>query len=507
MWIAQFEAMDEAEVGEIGLPAMTASAAPILARFVDLEVNHNPHMVRCAFCGSLVALNFPNHYCEAVRDHKPTIPHNPNLIDALDRSNKTGLESAEEHVRIQRQDHRSRYFTSTYLVFQENTPKRGKKQRNQSMETKLNTEERQEGQSTETNTVAICVDFVSIVSCIRHKRVSSGLWPTTQSASLQKDCVQVTCTSRIPGTPDFYRLPFRPQTSEVEEVESTQNQSLSEEVLREPSRVVRHGASTQLSRQSPNDPSNIVEAHCLWSGGFKLGYENDGNWRYRPIKLAEQPFQSLEFDVPSVDITDPKHEAQYMLPAGANARFGRITVHSEKGTDFLQNKRIEYELFWQSLNRKRPIDGMAKRLKNDTKKLIARIEHCRNETEKLELECVLAKGLLLRSRLSLQCGNLEGAMSFFGQSKDHMVLNDTAEVECELMESIQDCENEVMRSHPTCLEATELLRRSRLCIQSGEELSCQPLLTNLSSHFVEIRSVKCGFQVPDHKWILQPPIF
>ncbi|KAK2950374.1 hypothetical protein BLNAU_14709 [Blattamonas nauphoetae] len=49
---------------------------------------------------------------------------------------------------------------------------------------------------------------------------------------------------------------------------------------------------------------------------------------------------------------------------------------------------------------------------------------------------------------------------------------------------------------------------SSVKIKRGEEeLSCQPLLTNLSSHFVEIRSVKCGFQVPDHKWILQPPIF
>ncbi|KAK2948817.1 hypothetical protein BLNAU_16267 [Blattamonas nauphoetae] len=453
MWVSQFETKEEIEVGNVRLPAMTASSAPILARFVDLEVNHNPRMVRCAFCGSLVAENFPNHYCEGMSDHNPTIPLNLELLDALDRSNKTGPESVEEHIRIEQHNRLRLSFTSREIVFEE---------------TELSNAEIQKNQSPEPKTVTIQIDFVSIESHIRHKKVSSGLWPRIQSVSHQKDCVQVTCTSEIPGTPDFYRLPFPSQASEVEGAESTPNQSRSETALREPSRDVRRCTSTHQSSESPNDPSNIVEAHCLWSGGCKLGYENDGNWKYRPIKLAGQPFQSLEFDVPSVDITDPKHTAQYMLPAVANPGLDHITVRSEKGTDYFQKKRIKYESFWQSLNRKKPIDGMASRLKKDPDKLITMIQRCGNLTEKCQLEYVLAKGFLLQSRLSLQSGDLETAMSFFGQSKEHMELNDTAEVECELMERMEDCENEVMRSHPACLEAKELLLRSRQSLQSGD---------------------------------------
>ncbi|KAK2947446.1 hypothetical protein BLNAU_17596 [Blattamonas nauphoetae] len=499
-WVSQFEAKDDIEVGNVRIRPMTASAAPVLARFVDLEVNHNPHMVRCAFCGSLVAVNFPNHYCEAVRDHKPTIPQNPNLIDALDRSNKTEPESVEEHIQMEQLNQHGFSFTQTEIEFVEERPKRGKQKEKQSKDTKrkrggkqedqskattLDAEEMQEDQSTEIHTVTIYVDFVSTKSHIQQKKVNSGLWPRIQSSSSQSAFVQVTCSSEIPGTPDFYRLPSRSQIPEVEGAALPLNQSQSKDALREPSHVVRPGASTQSLGQCLNDSSTIMEAHRLWCGGSKLGFTNDGNWRYRPIKLGKQPFQSLEFDVPTVNFTDPTLETQYMLPAGANASLGRITVCSEQGRDYIQTKRIEYESFWQSLNRKTPPPTLASTLQSDTNTLIKKIQRCGNETENCQLECILAKGLLLQSRLSLQSGNLKDAISFFGQSKEHMELNDTAEVEYELMETMQDCENEVMRSHPTCLEAIKLLQRSRLCLQS-EDLEMAIFLFEKSKEHMEM---------------------
>ncbi|KAK2949881.1 hypothetical protein BLNAU_15184 [Blattamonas nauphoetae] len=262
IWIAQFKAKEEIGVEDFGCRAITANTAPVLARFVDLPINHNPHAVRCSFCGSLVTESFPDHCCEGVSYSNPMISLNRDLLTVLDRSIKTGIHQ--------------------------------------------------------------------------------------------------------------------------------------------------------------------------WVDGFKLDYEND-NWQYRAVKLAEQPYQSLEFDVPSVDITDHTLERQFMLPAVPDDSLGRINVDMENETDYLQNKRIQYESFWQSLNRKNPPAGLDGTLQKDENDLIKKINQCEDETEKSRLTCVLAKGLLLRSRLSLQQGDLETAKSFLVRSKQNMVLNDTAEMEYELM--------------------------------------------------------------------------
>ncbi|KAK2944974.1 hypothetical protein BLNAU_20092 [Blattamonas nauphoetae] len=445
MWVAQFEAKREIDVEDVEIPAMAASTAPVLARFTDLEVNRNPHAVRCSFCGSLVAENFPNHCCEAMWFNIPRIRENLKLIDLV-YSDERKLLSAAEHFRIERRNERRHSIFSTTVVFEETQLSA----RKPSKTTQKNDEK------PEPNTVEISVDFVKNTSVIQHKKANSGLWPPIPSPSHQTDFVRVTCTSEIPGTPDFYRQPFPSLESKMGGTTTTPNDA------------VHHRASPQQSSQSPNDPSNIVEAHCLWSDGFKLSFEKRSKCQYNIVQLAEQPYQSLEYDVPSVDIRNHNHNAQFMLPAGTNANLGSVDVHCENRTDPLQDKRIQYESFWQSLNRQNPSAGMDGTLQKDENELMKKIHKCEDKTMKSQLTCVLAKGLLLRSRLSLQSGDLTTAMSFLVRSKQHMVLNDTTEVECELIKSIQDCENEIMKTHPTCLEAKELLLRSRLSLQSGD---------------------------------------
>ncbi|KAK2960857.1 hypothetical protein BLNAU_4254 [Blattamonas nauphoetae] len=439
--VAQFAAKREIDVGDVEIPAMTASTAPVLARFSDLEVNHNPHAVRCAFCGSLVAENFPNHHCQAMWYYLPRVRQNLKLIDLV-YSDQQKLVPVEEHVQMKRRNKGRLSFRSTEIVFEETQVSTGKTE--------------QKDELAKAKTVEIYGDIFSIDSDIEQKKANSGLWPTLRSASNQTDFVRITCTSEIPGTPDCYRFPFPPLQSTLRGTSTTPNDA------------IRRYASPQQTSGSPNDPSRIVEAHCLWSDGFKLSCEKVGNSKYKPIKRPERPYRSLEFDLPSVDITNHKHNAQSMLPAGANARSGRIPVRQAQGTDPLRDKRIEYESFWQSLNRKSPSAGMDGTLQKDEKELMKKIYKCENETEKSHLACFLAKCLLLRSRLSLQSGALTTAMSLFGQSKQHMVLNDTSEVECELIERIQDCENEIKKTQPTCHEVQELLLRSRLSLQSGE---------------------------------------
>ncbi|KAK2960859.1 hypothetical protein BLNAU_4256 [Blattamonas nauphoetae] len=438
--VAQFETKRGIDVEDVSIPAMTASTAPVLARFTDLEVNHSPQAVRCAFCGSLVAENFPDHYCQAMWNNRPRIRQNFKLIDLV-YSDQQRLVPVEEHVEIERRSKGRLFFKSTEIVFEETQVSAGK------------TEQTDESQNAKT--VEIFGDILSIESDIEQKKVRSGLWPTLRSTSNRTDFVRITCTSEIPGTPDCYRFPFPPLPSAMMRTIT-------------PNDVIRHRASTHQSSDSPNDPSRIVEAHSLWSDGFKLSCEKLSRSQYKVIKLSEQPYHSLEFDVPSVDITNHKHNAQLMLPAGTNVRFGRIPVRQAQVTDPLRDKRIEYESFWQSLNRKNPSAGLSDALQADQTEMEERIQTCESETEKSHLACFLAKCLLLRSRLSLQSGDLITAMSLFGQSKHQMVLNDAAEVECELIERIQDCENVIMKTHPTCLEAKELLLRSRLSLQSGE---------------------------------------
>ncbi|KAK2945588.1 hypothetical protein BLNAU_19494 [Blattamonas nauphoetae] len=477
--VGQFEAKGEVDAGVSGIPAMTASAAPILARFTDLEVNHNPHAVRCTSCGSLVTENFPDHFCSAMEECFSEFRQNHELIDLV-YSNTPKLLSIEEHIEIERRNHLEHSFFLETIFFREiqlNTGKTKKK-----------------GQSPEKNTVRMSVDLVTDPSVIKQKKVSSGLWPTMQSPSHQNEYVEVTCTSVIPDTPDVYRLPFPPPLSTMRRTESTPND------------VTSHITSTQQASGSRNALSNIIDAHCLWSGRFRMSYEQVGNCQYKPIKLDERPFQSLEYDVPSVDITNHKHNAQFMLPAVPNAsvdpldiypkqvadplrskrieeesfwewlycmnppagmsdalqageaelieraatvtehthntrsmlpavpcaRIGALDVSSETETDYISSKRVEYEYFWQWLNRKNPHPRMGDALQADENELIERIQNCGNEIEKSRLTCLLAKGLLLRSRLSLHKREIDTARNFLQQSKQHMVLNDTAEVECEL---------------------------------------------------------------------------
>ncbi|KAK2947979.1 hypothetical protein BLNAU_17103 [Blattamonas nauphoetae] len=441
MWVAQLEAKQQIDVGDVGIPAMTASTTPVSARFIDLEVNHNPQAVRCGFCRSLVTENFAYHYCQAMSDNIPRIHLNLQLFDLI-YSGQQKLQPGEEHIQIKRRNQGRLSFKSGRIVFQETQLSTGKTQK--------------KDQLAKAKTVEVFGDIVSIESDIRHKKMNSGLWPTLRSASNETDFVRITCTSEIPGTPDFYRLPFPPYPSAMRGTTST------------PHGATRRCVSTQQSSESPDDPSNIVEAHCLWSEGFKLSYEKVGRSQYKVMKLAEQPYQSLEFDVPSVDITNHNHKAQFMLPTGTKVGLGCIPVRPEQGTAYVQNKRIEYESFWQSRNRKNPPVGLDDALQADQTTLTERIQTCQNETEKSQLTCISAKGLLLRSRLSLQSGDITTAMSIFGESKQQMVLNDTAEVEYELIEGIRDYENKTMKSHPTSLEAKDLLLKSRISLQSGD---------------------------------------
>ncbi|KAK2948096.1 hypothetical protein BLNAU_16969 [Blattamonas nauphoetae] len=436
IWIAECEARGEIEVGTVRNPAMTASTAPVLDRFIDLPVNSCPQIVRCSFCGSLITEDFPDHYCEGMSQNQPMIRLNRGLIDALDRSNKPGLQPVEESTQTEKRSQPMYYYTSTEITIHEK----------------------------QLDPIKISIDFVSTQVETPQKKLNSGLWPTIPSSSHQNGCVQIACEKLIPGTPDFYRLPFCPDKTEREGEPSALNQYQYENAQHQPNQAAAHHSSTQELSESLDDQSTIIEAHRQWVAGFKLDYEND-NWQYQPVKLADQPYQSLEFDVPSVDITDHTLERQFMLPAVQDDSLGRINVDMENETDYLQNKRIQYEAFWQSLNRKNPPAGLDGTLQKDETELTERIQRCGDETQRSEptvgiqnggdetqrseptvgiqnggdetqrseLTCILAKGLLIRSRLSLQSGNLKTATLLLERSKQHMVLNDTAGVEYELM--------------------------------------------------------------------------
>ncbi|KAK2950305.1 hypothetical protein BLNAU_14797 [Blattamonas nauphoetae] len=270
----------EVDVGDIGIPAMTASTAPILARFVDLPANHNIHSVRCSFCGSLVAEDFPDHFYDAMSNTKPVIRLNRVVLDVLDHSNRTGIPSAEEHTQTNHWNQQTYCFTSTEIIYQETQLKPGKPRKRTQKNSQL----------PEPNSVKISVDLVSTPVDIQHKKSEQ--------------------------------------------------------------RIVANCAASFASNKLHSD--HMFAAHRLWTEGCKLSLEQVGKCKYKPIKLAEQSYQSLEFDVPSVDITGTKH--------------------------------IEYESFWQSLNRKTLPAGLTENIKT-----------CPNETEKSQLTCILAKGLLLRS--------------------------------------------------------------------------------------------------------------
>ncbi|KAK2947489.1 hypothetical protein BLNAU_17575 [Blattamonas nauphoetae] len=405
IWIAQYEAKGEVDVGTVGLPAMTASAAPVLDRFInDLPVNRNPHAVRCAFCGSLVVKNFPNHFCDKMKVRDSSIDINHELIDDLERSNRPQFYTTNEH------SHFEKLPQSKHEKGKKSTPQISKE-------------------------VTMSVDLVSYASDIQPKNVNSEMQPTEQSSFRQEDYVQVTCTSKIPDMPDVYRLPSC-QHSIQNGILSTRNQFQSEDAQDKQANHIHRDTSTQPLARSLLDPSGIIEALHLWAQGYKLSYKEGDKYQYVPIKLAEQPYLSLKFDLPSVDIKDPKHQRQFMLPAGANGRRDRVSVRLEEETDPLRLKRIEYESFWQSLNRKEPLVGMDDTLQADENTLINMIQPCGNEDEKSQLICILAKGLLLRSRLSLQNGAVEAAILFFVRSKQLVELNDTAAVECELIHAL-----------------------------------------------------------------------
>ncbi|KAK2949725.1 hypothetical protein BLNAU_15299 [Blattamonas nauphoetae] len=503
--IAQFEPQGSVSVGDNRIPAMTATTTPILARALEEEVNKNPHAVRCAYCGSLVTEDFPNHYC---------------VIDLV-YSNKPDIQSSEEHIHL-----------TIHIPPSDKNDKKKEEERN--------------------------VDFVAETSGIPHKKVSSGLWPTMQSHSHHKQYVEVTCTSVIPDPPDVYRLPFPPPPSAMRRTQSTPND------------VTPHFASAQQVSGSPNALSSIIDAHCLWSGRFRMSCEQVGKCQYKPIKLNEQPYQSLMFDLPSVDITKPMHNMQYMLPAVPNAsvdplvvypkqvanplrskrvaedslwqmlnclnlhagmgdavqtdemelterpanvtkpthhtqsmlpavpcaRIGALDVSSETVTDYLRSKRVEYEYFWQWLNRKNAPAGMGDALEADEAELSERIRNSGNENEKSRVTCLLARELLLRSRLSLHKREVDAAWFFFRQSKQRMVLNDTAEVEYELMLA-SDSNPDTSSCGSDELE--RVLINARDCfgmnweqwIQEGQDL---PILLNPCFHILQFHLK----QVQDH---------
>ncbi|KAK2958041.1 hypothetical protein BLNAU_6967 [Blattamonas nauphoetae] len=475
VWIAKFEAKAEVDIGDIGIRPMTTNTAPILARFIDLPVNCNPHVVRCSYCGSLVAENFPNHLCDEMCNALPAISINRELLYVLDRSNKPAIQTDEEHTQTDQRNQQTYCYVSKEITFQVIQPGTETNQK--------------ESQSSEPKNIYIHVDLVSTPApdVIQHKKVTSGLWPTIQPTSRQKEYIQITCRNELPGTPDFYRLPFPPLQSTLEGTESTPNRSQSEDAQRKPNHGVANDDSTQELSESQNDPSNIIEAHCLWSEGFKLSYEKVGKSQYKVIKLAEQPYQSLEYDMPSVDITDHTLERQYMLPPGANARSRRVPVRSEQGTDPLRDKRIQYESFWQSLNRKIHTADLDSTLEKDETDMTERIRSCGNETEKSQLTCILTKGLLLRSRLFLQRGELEKAKLLLERSKQCMELNDTAEVEYELVHAHHREPETISHGYD---ELERAVANARNCfginweqwIQEGQGL---PILLNPSFHILQ----------------------
>ncbi|KAK2945584.1 hypothetical protein BLNAU_19490 [Blattamonas nauphoetae] len=447
IWIAKFEAHGKVEAGDPRIPPMTASATPILARYLKEEVNKDPRAVRCAYCGTLVTKNFPDHYCDGLQMRSPTIEPDKGLIGTLDRSNKLDVQPADEPV---------------YTEFLEED---------------------------------IFVDFVKDPSDIQRENVSSGSTPPPKSSSHQKEYVEVTCTSVIPDPPDVYRTPFCPPPPGTGRTETIQNQHHSEDIKNEPNDV-RRDTSPQLLLERLNDPSNIKEAHCIWADGHQLSYEQGRNWQFKPVKLAEQPYKSLQFDFPSIDITDITHNAQYMLPSVTIQRFSPLDVSSNTVTDSLGSKRDKCEYFWQWLNRKNPPTGMVAALQADEAELTKRIQNCGNETEKSHLTCLLAKGLLLRSRLSIQSGDLKTAEWFLEQSKQHMVLNDTTEVDCEL--KLARSNRQTTSSHGFA-EMERAAANARVCfginweqwIQEGHNL---PILLNPSFY-----RLRCHLsQVQDH---------
>ncbi|KAK2944101.1 hypothetical protein BLNAU_20985 [Blattamonas nauphoetae] len=582
IWIAQFETKGEIHVGNIRIPPMTASTAPILARFIELEVNYDPQIVRCTFCGTLITDNFPNHCCAEMKSRIPTIDLNNSLIDDLERVNKPGIQSTEKHIEIvqhvkpseekdQEQDHSQE--------LKEDIPKKGKKaDQSQTHKTEdIPKKGKKEDQFPEPIKEDINIGFVSDPSVLQHKQVNRGIQPTIRPPPHREVYVQIAYTNGIPGTPDFYRLPVPPQPSTIG-TNTTQNQPQPKHALDDPNDDNSDDISTQPLSEYLNDQSEIIEAHDLWCGRFKLSYVQDGTYQYRPITLGEQPFQSLEFDLPSVDITDPTlntqfmlpyganaiidplnfypkqvadhlrskrieeeslwewlncmnphprisgalqtdeaemtegtttvtertHNTRFMLPAGANARIDPLDVGSEAVTDYLHSKRVEYEYFWQWLNRKNPPTRMGDALQADENELIERIQNCGNEIEKSRLTCLLAKGLLLRSRLSLQSGDLNAAVSFLVWSKQNMELNDTAEVECELMQALG--RDTTTNSHGFD-ELERVLVTSRNCFdatskQWNQEEHNLPILLSPSFHTLQFYFKQVQDCVTKLRWYL-----
>ncbi|KAK2947470.1 hypothetical protein BLNAU_17620 [Blattamonas nauphoetae] len=490
IWIAQYEAKGEVDVGTITLPAMTASATPVLDRFInDLPVNRNPHAVRCAFCGSLVVKNFPNHFCDEMKVRDSSIDINHELIDDLERSNRPKFYTTKVHRHVEKIQPKQKKGSQ---VIKPKAKSKVMKSAPLAPEKDLTLKE-----------VTMSINLVSYASDIQHKNVNSEMQPTEQSSFRQEDYVQVTCTSKIPDMPDVYRLPSC-QHSIQNGILSTRNQFQSEDAQDKQANHIHRDTSTQPLARSLLDPSGIIEALHLWAQGYKLSYKEGDKYQYVPIKLAEQPYLSLEFDLPSVDIKDPKHQRQFMLPAGANGRRDRVSVRLEEETDPLRLKRIEYESFWQSLNRKEPLIGMDVTLQADENKQIEMIHTSGNETKKSQLKCILSKGFLLRSRLSLQNGDVQAAVLFFVRSKQLVELNDTAAVECELIHALgRDSET---NSHVFDeLEGVAVNARHYFGTTweqwNQERRSLPPLLT-LSFHRLQFRLKRVQAYVTLLRWYL-----
>ncbi|KAK2950766.1 hypothetical protein BLNAU_14295 [Blattamonas nauphoetae] len=446
IWIAKFEAHGEIEVGYDTIPPMTASASPILDRALDEEVNKNPHAVRCAYCRSLVTENFPDHFCGGMSEKTIRVKVNEKLIGVLEHSKNPDIQPTEEPVHI------------------------------------------------ENLAEDISDNLVTDPSDIKPRKPSSKLPSTIQSPPHRKEYVEITYTNGIPGNPDVYRMPFLPPPSTMI-TQSAQSLSRSIDAPHQPNDV-RPDASSQPLPDRLNDPSRIREAHLLWVEGYILSYQELGTYRFKPIKLAKQPFHSLRFDEPGTDVTDITHNAQYMLPSVTNDRFTPLDFITETGTAFISSKRVEYEYFWQWLNRKNPLTGMVVALQADEIELTKRIQKCEDENEKSRLTCLIAKVLLLRSRLYIQSGALTTAQWFFERSKQHMVLNDTAEVEYELILARSNGREISPRGSD---ELNRIIVNARNCfginweqwIQEGQNL---PILLNPSYHRLQYHLK----QVQDH---------
>ncbi|KAK2949537.1 hypothetical protein BLNAU_15519 [Blattamonas nauphoetae] len=144
---------------------------------------------------------------------------------------------------------------------------------------------------------------------------------------------------------------------------------------------------------------------------------------------------------------------------------------------------------------------MSVALQTDEHILIRRIQNCGDAIMKSRLTCILAKGLLLRSRLAIQTGDLQRAKICLIQSKQHMELNDTAEVECEFMHalgkdskavsSLFDELKMVTASARTCFG-----RNWEQWIQGGQNLPIllNPVFYTLQSHLQQIQDYVIGFR-------------